>query len=234
MKNLEHIENTLKDLTEICEKYDIDYRVIGSTAMVAAVADGKTKPYRTPGDVDVLFDADKKMLLYKGLKDVGYSRESQTNTFDKVLPEALERFRKGNQILEPRSGNFVDGRFEGELLLPLNFLPKKYWPKMKLIFGPKLFKKARLRIGETPFWGLSREALLFIFEMSKLPMNVAEGSSFKRQLDEEALKEKYNPKLLMNLEKEKSGVFWGSVPVVTWKNKWVLKMFTKSAKKFVI
>lgn len=225
-QSLKDIEIALSDLTDVCKEFLIDYRVIGSTAMVA-----NSNLYRIPADVDVLFDEKKKKELEKGLLTKGYRKEFHSNKLDQVITEPLVRFIKNNSVIEPRGGSFKESFFETTLLVPIPFLPLGFRPKAKLVFSQLLFRKKELKLGTISFFGLSKEALLFIFSMSKIPLVTVEGITHKRELDEANLSENYDKELFEKIQNEASGVYLGRFPLISHKNRLLLKLLTHLANK---
>lgn len=157
MKEIKTIESTLKDLVGICKKLNIDYRIIGSCAMVGAARN----LYRIPNDVDVLFDQKYDGIIFYELINKGYKHSYHSNEFDSIFLQKLQRFTKGNQIIEPRNGKFINDKFITSLLLPIPFIPKSLRPKLTLVFGKQFFAPTKYQIGKIEFNGLKKEALHF-------------------------------------------------------------------------
>lgn len=101
-----NVEQTLKDVHDVCTNNNIRYFVIGSAAFTAVAG----KYYRLIYDIDFLYDAGKKEILRKELTRLGYTLSLHSYPL-KVFLEPLERYKKNNQIIEPRAGNFINGNF---------------------------------------------------------------------------------------------------------------------------
>lgn len=219
LDNLEAIEQSLFDLQAICKQHDIEYRVIGSTAIVGAIG----SVHRIPADVDLLFNEKKKDVLFSELIKLGYKRELQEFPLD-VLPTKLERFVKEKQIIEPRGGSFTSRGFEYKLFL---LLPFGYKPNVSLVFYPAMFRSVTYKIGKTRFEGLSREALWVALTFFMSLLESLGDKVEKRQLDLKVLSQNLDKSRLREIIEEEPGLYMGKLPLVTTKKKLLASLIIK-------
>lgn len=69
--NETRVINTLEALLKILNKNDVEYRLLGSV-VTSAMNKGV---HRKLGDIDLLIDKDKKDIVFRNLKKIGYKQE---------------------------------------------------------------------------------------------------------------------------------------------------------------
>ena len=204
------LTTALQDLDSVCSRNNIWYLVGGSVAVVAVTDDHSVSPQ----DVDAVLDIKDKEKISNSLKEIGYKLINLDQS--SVVNRSKEHFEKEGRKIELAFGYFTDKGFQ----IPL---PVKI-PGLKLMFGKTMAVQQRLSLNGVSFFGFSREATFVSLDGLMTTIEKMGDRVEKRKRNYELLSKGLDKSKIEQIAREKPGIYFYNIPLVTPKNKILLKL----------